>query len=296
MLLVSSDASPACQIAITRRFRAEGQSAKAGNERGLALLGLLAAMVVAALLAGGGITLMRRLPQAEFRATTAEYLDEVRRAVFIRLRVYGSLPPADTDGDGLPNAPSQPSPVLADTTKGTLPYVSFGVKPRDEWGRVLKYEVHPGLVSTRPTLEQRKKDSCLALQAGLMNLSGAPQVWDGGAAAIAVAVLVAGGPRDADGDGTAFDAIAGKGDNSDGNPYLRHAPYPEDGETTFDDLTVFVSPGALADPKSLLGWLKVNDPRFDWLTTCQYTHCHNVSRDVDETGVNCGGLDCDPCP
>lgn len=293
MSLVISDIPTAGRIGFSRSFRAGRCFLNTGNDRGLALLGLMIVVAIAALLAGGGITLLRRLPQPEFRVGAADLMDEVRRAIFTRLKVYGCLPPADTDDDGLPNAPSQPSPALADTTKGTLPFISFGVKPRDEWGRVLKYEVHPGLVSTRATLEQRKKDSCLALQAGL---NGAPQVWADGATSTAAVVLVSAGPRDADGGGNAFDAIAGKGDNAAGTPYVRHAPYPDDGEPTFDDLTVFVSPGVLADPKTLLGWLQVNDSRFKWATTCEYTHCHNAARDVDETGVDCGGLDCEPCP
>jgi len=257
------------------------------------MLGLLVALIVAALLVGGSLSLMRRLPQAENRIGTAEYIDEVRRAMFTQLFVYGSLPPADTDADGLPNAPSQPSPALADTTEGTLPFITFGVKPRDAWDRVVKYEVHPGLVSTRPTLEQRKKDSCLSLKAGL---TGAPQVWDGGAVFTVAAVLVSGGPRDADGDGSVFDAVAGKGSNAMGTPYLRHVLYPDDGEPTFDDLTAFILPGVLTNPMTLLGWLKAKDTRFDWSNTCEYPHCHNAFTDWGETGLNCGGPDCDPCP
>jgi hypothetical protein len=123
----------------------------------MSLLGLIVILAMAGALAGWSVSLLRGQNRPATNRGTAEYVDEVRRALFIRAKVFGSLPLADSDGDGQPNAA-----VYA----GELPFVGLGVNPRDQWGRPVRYQVNlPGLTSTDPVLAVRKKQACTTLQA-----------------------------------------------------------------------------------------------------------------------------------
>lgn len=234
------------------------------NNRGFGLLGLVVAMMLATLLAGGGLVVLRASAGHDLRQRSPDYLDEVRRSLFIYVKVNGRLPSADVNGDGAPDG----------VAAGRLPYTVLGVRPGDDWHRQLRYEVNAGLLTDRQT-------TCNTLNTP--PIPWQPLVWDEDAGFDAVgksqpppptnpfpvaAVLASGGPRDADGGGgeyAVFDAISLKGDNASGSPaYVRSAPEP-----TFDDLVAYIGTKdkTYTGANTLLAWLIVNDTAYSW-TTC----------------------------
>jgi hypothetical protein len=152
-----------------------------------------------------------------------QYLAQAKETLVAFADINGTLPLADTDGDGLGDSASN---------MGTLPYLDLEITPTDVYKRVLGYQINSNLVTNRSI-------SCDNLRTGL---SGNPLLVDADGSSTAfpvAAVLVSGGPTDADADGDIFDDITGSpgGDNTDGLPnYIRAAP-----TSTFDDLIVFIS-------------------------------------------------------
>lgn len=198
-----------------------------GDNKGFTLLEIAIVMVIIGLLMGGGISLMRTLTARRSRIEVVDYLKQVRESLITYADINGTLPLADTDGNGLGDSAA---------LRGTLPYLDLGIRPRDAHKRVLGYQINSLLGVDRAT-------TCNTLRSGL---SGNPLIVDsdGSSAAFSVAaVLVSGGPSDADGDGDVFDEITGplQGDNRDGLPnYIRAAP-----TSAFDDLVSYVGPNEL---------------------------------------------------
>lgn len=249
------------------------------NVKGFIGLSLVYALVLVTLFIGSGIFAIRYFVQADQTIKTSDYMDEARRSLFVRAQVGGVLPFADLDADG-----KQDKDAFWANIRGGLPYVDLGLLPADEWGHRLHYHVNGGLIKTR----------WLSCQ-NLKNATGfdAIKVWDdpSGAEVSVAAVLVSAGPADADHAKDVFDALAGRGDNTDGPPYVRAQM-----SDSFDDNAYYIKPADLYD------WLKnnnyVNQAVFNW-STCTTEHCGpwpNIVKDADEEGVNCGGNDCPPCP
>jgi prepilin-type N-terminal cleavage/methylation domain-containing protein len=193
------------------------------NKHGFTLIEIAIVMVIIGLLAGGGVSLMGMLTKRKARNETMDYLRQAKQALVSYASIHGKLPWADTDGDGYQNT---------NATSGTLAYLDLEVRPTDPYKRVLNYGINSNLGTDRPT-------SCRALK---MGLSSGPRVIDGDGAATpfyVAAILISGGPMDADSDGDVFDAVTSgphQGDNTDGTPnYLRHPPI-----NTFDDLVVYI--------------------------------------------------------
>lgn len=197
---------------------------KVTSEKGFTLIEIAIVMVIIGLLAGGGVSLMGMLSERKIRNESAEYLDEAKFALISYAKVNGRLPWADSDNDG-----DEDSGI----TRGTLPYLTLVLKPRDANSRVIGYALNTNLGTSR-------SNSCSALRAGL---AGSPLVVDsdGSTTAFSVAaVLVSAGPKDADNDGNVFDDVTTgthQGDNRDGAPnFIRRPP-----DNTFDDLVVYIS-------------------------------------------------------
>lgn len=244
---------------------------QAGDCRGYMALGLILVLVLLTVLAGAGVYSLRYFSQADQSSSTAKYIDEARRSLFIRAQVKGTLPFAEGGSLG-----------------GGLPYAELGVRPSDEWGRQLKYQVSSGLVGTR-------YQSCQNLKTG----TGVADIrlWDSrlGVEVSAAAVILSGGPADADGQKDVFDiyvegvgAPVTRGDNTAGTPYALAPP-----NDSFDDQAQYVTAAVLAS--YLRNSNIVNNIEFNW-TRCDTAHCVNAFWDaVVEDGVDCGGNDCPPC-
>jgi prepilin-type N-terminal cleavage/methylation domain-containing protein len=201
------------------------QKLKVLSDKGFTLIEIAIVMVIIGLLAGGGVSLMGMLSERKIRNESAEYLDEAKAALISYAKIYGRLPLADTNNDGLGDSSTLP---------GTLPYLDLvGLKPKDANGRVIGYALNSKLGTSR-------SNSCSALRSGL---AGFPLVVDADGSATAfpvAAVLIGAGPKDADNDNNVFDDVTAgthRGDNRDGAPnYLRHPP-----DNNFDDLVVYIS-------------------------------------------------------
>jgi type II secretory pathway pseudopilin PulG len=185
-------------------------------------------MVIIGVLAGGGISVMSVLTQRKVRNETIDYLQQARAVLISFAAINGRLPWADTNADGNENFAA---------TSGDLPFQTLKLMPTDPNKRILKYALNSNL-GTDPT------SSCASLRTGL---AGGPGVVDADGTAVAfqiAAILVSAGPRDADGDGNAFDEISAgthQGDNTDGNPnFIRHPP-----TDSFDDLVVYLGENEL---------------------------------------------------
>ena len=205
------------------------------DNHGFTLIEIALVMVIIGLLAGAGVSMMGTLTKRKARNETIDYLKQVKETLISYANSYGVLPWADTDNppDGVPNL---------NATSGTLPYLygdpsstrPLGLQPRDPYIRVPRYSINATLGTDRAT-------TCTALRAGL---AGNPLVVDAddptGTPFSIAAIIVSGGPMDADGDNDTFDAIiAGtwQGDNTSGNPnYIRHPPL----DNVFDDLVVYI--------------------------------------------------------
>lgn len=180
-------------------------------------------MVIVGLMAGGGMSLFKVLIERKARSETGDYLQQARTALINYAINQGRFPAADTDGDGAENAGS---------TRGSLPWLTVQVPPRDAYKRPVRYEVNASLTANRAT-------TCAAFKAGL---AGRPTTVDADGTATSfrvAAVLVSGGPADSDGDGNVLDGLtAGTylGNNSTGTPnYLRAPP-----GGAFDDIVAYL--------------------------------------------------------
>jgi prepilin-type N-terminal cleavage/methylation domain-containing protein len=204
-----------------------------GNgDKGFTLIELAIAMVIIGLLAGGGVSIMGSLTKRKARNETIDYLNQTKAALINYADINGTLPWADTNGNGGENAGS---------ASGTLPYLDLKIRPADPHRRVIKYALNSSLGTNRSA-------TCSALRGGL---TGAPEVVDSDGSTVSFAVaaiVVSAGPMDADADGSAFDDIATGthlGDNTDGTPnYIRHSPV-----AAFDDLVLYIG------ENELFGWL-----------------------------------------
>ncbi len=195
-----------------------------GNKKGFTLIEIAIVMVILGILLGGGIPLLRSLMEQKKRNETISYIKEAKEVVINYARIYGRLPFADTNGDGVEDSGSY---------HGFFPYVTLSISPVDSYSRHLGYEVNRNLTIDKDT-------TCRTIRSGL---TGNPKVVDadGSTKPFSVAaVIVSAGSRDADNDGNVFDKISSgsfTGDNTDGRPnYIRYPPV-----NNFDDIVRYIS-------------------------------------------------------
>jgi prepilin-type N-terminal cleavage/methylation domain-containing protein len=195
------------------------------DNRGFSLLEIAIVLVVIGFLVGGAVPLMSVLSEKKRRSETLDYLNEAKASLVNFAKINGRLPWADTTGDGVSDA---------NQAFGTLPFQTLGIRPADSQGRPLRYALNNNALNNN--LGTDLATSCNALRGGLI---GAPQMVDSSAAFHVAAVLISGGPMDADSDGSVYDSInagAFRGNNNTGNPnYIRNPP-----TNTFDDLVVYI--------------------------------------------------------
>jgi len=207
----------------------------AGKNKGFTLIEIAIVMVIIGLLTGAGISLVGTLTTRKNRIEVVEYLRQAKEALITYANVNGTLPLADTDGDGVGDSA---------TKRGALPALVLGINPTDAHKRAIAYQINSTLATDRTT-------SCYHLRTAISGspppgLPGNPTVVDADGSPTAfpvAAVLVSAGPSDADRDGNVFDDMTGtfSGDNRDGLPnYIRAAP-----TGTFDDLVIYIGSAEL---------------------------------------------------
>lgn len=135
------------------------------SQAGVSILGLLAILALVGALAGWTVSSLRGTSRPLAGSSSADYLDETRRALFVYVKTYGSLPFADAGDDGQPDA---------NTLTGALPYATLGLAPADFFGKVIVYQVNPaavnplnpaeGLTSQQGSDVLRKNETCRALK------------------------------------------------------------------------------------------------------------------------------------
>jgi prepilin-type N-terminal cleavage/methylation domain-containing protein len=200
------------------------------RSNGFTLIEIAIVMVVIGLLTGGGISILRVMTERKARNQNMEYLQQAKEAILSFAEINGRLPRPDTGGDGLEDACVNPDCV------GFLPFITLNIAPNDTYQRRVKYEI-----SNNPEdLRTGRGNTCGTLRAWNPAAGNRPLLADiGSPTPFAVAaILISGGPMDADGAGGAFDAIAGAagGNNITGAPqYIRSTP-----TNTFDDVVVFI--------------------------------------------------------
>ena len=193
------------------------------DQKGFTLIEIAIVMVILGILIGGGIPLLRSLMEQKKRDETISYMKQVKEVLINYARIYGRLPFADTNGDGIEDKGSY---------YGFLPYTTLSVSPVDSYSRHLKYELNRNLATDKNT-------TCMTIRSGL---KGYPKVVDsdGSPKPFSVAaVIVSAGSGDADNDGDVFDKITSgsfTGDNTDGRPnYIRYPPV-----NNFDDIVRYI--------------------------------------------------------
>jgi len=71
------------------------------NQKGFTLIEIAIVMVILGILIGGGIPLLRSLMEQKKRDETISYMKQVKEVLINYARIYGRLPFADTNGDGI---------------------------------------------------------------------------------------------------------------------------------------------------------------------------------------------------
>jgi prepilin-type N-terminal cleavage/methylation domain-containing protein len=208
------------------------------KSKGFTLIEIAIVMVVIGLLTGGGISIMRVMTERKARNDNLEYLQRAKEAILSFAEINGRLPRPDSfaSNDGWEDAFAANQNCI-----GFLPYKNLNIAPTDAYQRRVKYEIN-NIPATANLITDRGK-TCITLS-GWNPASGIrPLVVDiGSATSFAVAaILISGGPTDADSAGGEFDACAavapeGGGNNITGTPnYIRHVP-----TATFDDVVVYI--------------------------------------------------------
>lgn len=209
-----------------------------GKNSGFTLIEIAIVMVVIGLLTGGGISIMRVMTERKARNENMEYLQQAKEAILSYAEITGALPWPDTDADG--TGTDNPCALNAPCA-GFLPFTDLNIAPHDVYQRSVRYEISnsPGSLGTNRGV------TCGTLRAWNPALPNGPLLIEIGPPVPVpfrvAAILVSGGPMDADGIGgalAAFDAVAGAagGNNVTGAPRYVKSP-PTD---TFDDVVVFI--------------------------------------------------------
>jgi prepilin-type N-terminal cleavage/methylation domain-containing protein len=199
------------------------------GHKGFTLIEIAIVMVIIGLLTGGGISILKVLTERKARNENADYLQQAKEAVLGFANINGRLPRPDTNGDGQEDACANPC-------VGSLPFINLNIAPNDAYQRGVKYEISDNPENLRTDL----RTTCNTLSAWNPASGNRPLLIESGSpGSFAVAaVLVSGGPMDADGAGGTFDAVAGAGggNNITGTPnYIRSSP-----ADTFDDVVVYI--------------------------------------------------------
>lgn len=208
------------------------------DEKGSILLWIVLAFSFVGILAGWGLSLYRTPTENRARMETVDQLETIKQAFYGYAKTYKLLPrPADMAKENGTAAGESTSNL------GHVPWYDLGVKPKDAWGRKLRYHV-------------RYDKMCVSTQTACGALSNYKQnIPPDGIAFVQLrdayannmlryvpAIILSTGPGDAGGDGALEDGTAG-GYNAPPNfltPYARSVPTP-----TFDDILVYLDPFVL---------------------------------------------------
>lgn len=237
------------------------------NNKGSILVWVVLILTFVGVLARWGLSQRKAPTENKLRIETLDQLETVKQAYYGYAKTYKLLPrPAEWTG-----AYQETGSAVGPNTSnmGAVPWYDLGVKPKDPWGKKLRYQARYDMMCVTTA------KACGALNKYKQNLPAdafnpAIKLIDGynnNMLRYVPAVIVSLGPNGVE------NAMSG-GNNSPFNvniPYVRNVPTP-----TFDDVVVYLDPFVLYD-----------------VMDC---HCLNLVKDEDETGVDCGGSDCIACP
>ncbi|MBF0118450.1 MAG: DUF86 domain-containing protein [Desulfobacterales bacterium] len=231
------------------------------DKSGFSMVEIAIVMVIIGILTAGGMSMMRTLTERKSRNESIDYLNRAKEAIITFSAVNGRLPRPDNPANGITGV-EEPC-AAANNCSGFVPYRVLNLPSRDPYGRYVKYEIFVQLGAAGITLAT----TCNILQTWNVSSGTRPLIVDQddpAAAQIAVpAILISGGPMDADGLGgqnqNQFDRInAGiwQGDNITGLPnYIRNRPI-----ATFDDLVGYIGGMELLSNVCKQVVLTVNNP------------------------------------
>ncbi len=115
------------------------------QSRGFTLLEITVVLLIIGLMLAGLFAPLETQFEARDRRQTQALLDDIQTALQGYALTHGRLPCPDTDGDGLPNPPWDPSDPIASGScvqgVGVLPWSELGVLGTDAWGNHYTYAV-----------------------------------------------------------------------------------------------------------------------------------------------------------
>ena len=151
-----------------------------GTDKGFALIELAIVLVILGLLIGGSIPLYSELTKQKHARTTDRELSDIKEALTGFAGIYGRLPYADTNGDGIGDS---------NQVTGTIPYLDLGLGSVDAWRRPYVYDVNDRLVATTDA-----SSFCVALAGIVVGESPQLAFAAGGLPTSQAAIVISMGP------------------------------------------------------------------------------------------------------
>ena len=181
-----------------------------------ALIELAIVLVILGLLIGASIPLYSELTKQKHARTTDRDLGEIKEALAGFAGIYGRMPYADTDGDGIGDT-NQPT--------GTIPYLDLGLGSVDAWRSPYLYDVNDRLIVTTDSTSL-----CAALSGIVPGESPQLAFAAGGLPTSQAVIVISRGPN------SSLDSENGDGDR------VYESFTPTD---TFDDMVVALNTNVL---------------------------------------------------
>ncbi len=111
------------------------------NNKGFSLLELSVALVVLVILMVTTVNIVKSTREYDHLLNNDVYMNEVRSALMMFVRVNSFLPCPDSNGDGKEDRQGG-SNFECTTAQGKIPYLDLGVAATDVWGQPLLYAVN----------------------------------------------------------------------------------------------------------------------------------------------------------
>ncbi len=223
---------------------------------GFTLTELAIVMIIMALLIGGMMVPLSAQQDIRNNAETMRQLEEIREALLGFAVTKGHFPcPAKSPANGNEDRNITTEKCTGGRRYGLIPWVTLGLKPSDNWGRLFIYSVTPVFSHAKPaerftmssapdiTLKTRNASGILE---NLSNIDGIP------------AVIMSTGKnshwswthnqsgQNADSAGSNDDEDTNASAISDGTTFISRTPTgPEAAIGEFDDLVTWISPNVL---------------------------------------------------